>query len=57
MGLARNLALEKFPGIYRDDPSEDLKNNGQVPELALPCSQIDDYLKCHYRTFIKQLMA
>ena len=21
MGLARNLALEKFPGIYKDDPS------------------------------------
>ena len=21
MGLARNLALEKFPGIYKDNPS------------------------------------
>ena len=21
MGLARNLALEKFPGIHKDDPS------------------------------------
>ena len=21
MGLPRNLALEKFPGIYKDDPS------------------------------------
>ena len=28
----------------------------RVPELALPCSQIDDYLKCHHRTFIQQLM-
>ena len=28
----------------------------RVPELALPCSQIDDYLKCDHRTFIQQLM-
>ena len=22
----------------------------RVPELALPCNQIDDYLNCHHRT-------
>ena len=28
----------------------------RVPELVLPCSQIDEYLKCHYRNFIFQLI-
>ena len=28
----------------------------RVPEVALPCSQIDDCLKCHHRTFTQQLM-
>ena len=27
-----------------------------MPELALCCSQIDEYLKYHHRTFIQQLM-
>ena len=27
-----------------------------MPELALPSSQIDEYLKYHHRTFIQQLM-
>ena len=29
MGLARNLALEKFPGIHKDDPVKTLSNNGE----------------------------
>ena len=27
-----------------------------MPELALPCNQIDEYLKCNHRPFIQQLM-
>ena len=28
----------------------------KVSLLALPCSQIDEYIKYHHRTFIQQLM-
>ena len=27
-----------------------------MSEMALPCSQTDDYIKYHHRTFIQQLM-
>ena len=52
-GLARNLALGKFPGICKMTPAKTPSNRG---EGAFPCSQTDEYLKCHYRTFIQQLM-
>ena len=39
-------------------PANTLSNRGEdgMPELALPCIQIDEYLKYHHRTFIQQLM-
>ena len=41
MELARNLALEKFPGIHRMTPAKTLSNRGDGAKLALPCSQIE----------------
>ena len=58
MVLARNLALGKFPGIQRMTQAKVLSNSGveRVPKLAFPCNQTDDYLNCHHRTFIQQLI-
>ena len=50
MGLARNLALEKFPGIHKNDPVKTLSNSGEGAQIDLACSQIDEYLKSHPRT-------
>ena len=34
--LARNLALEKFPGIHKDDPrAKNLNNSGEVAITGL----------------------
>ena len=54
--LARNLALEKFPETHKDDPVKTPSIEERVTKLALPCSQIDEYIKYHHRTFIQQLM-
>ena len=53
MGQARKLALGKFPGIQKTAKT---LSSIELPELALPCSQIDNYLKCHHKTLIQQLM-
>ena len=44
MGLARNLALEISQESTRVTPAKTLSIEERVPELALPCSQTDDYL-------------
>ena len=56
MGLARNLALEKFPETHKDDPVKTPSIEERVPKLALPCNQVDCYLSCLHRTFIWKLM-
>ena len=37
-------------------PDNTLINIGEGTQTGLACSQIDEYLKYHHRTFIKQLM-
>ena len=39
-------------------PARTLSNRGEGgSNLDLPCSQIDEYLKYHHRTFIQELMG
>ncbi|EGW04023.1 hypothetical protein I79_005420 [Cricetulus griseus] len=30
MGLTRNLALGKLPGMHKDDPTKNVSNNGEA---------------------------
>ena len=54
MGLARNLAQRKSQETTRMTPVRTLSNSGDL--LTLPSIQIDDYFKCHHRSFIQELM-
>ena len=54
LGLARDLALEGFPGPRRDPQIVPWAAEERVPELALSYSHTDEYLEYHHRNFIWQ---
>ena len=50
MGLARNMALGKFPRIHRMTPAKNLSNSRGSALTAFPSQKVDNYLNCHHRT-------
>ena len=53
LGLARDLALDEFPGVQGNVLARSLGREERVPELALSHSHTDEYLAYHHGTFFQ----